>query len=196
MRTFSIIALAAFALAPVSGAVSQTITKCQDAEGKWHYGNYASEACGNAPITEMRESGVTLEVRESPPTVEELQARKAAEQAAREAEIKREEKRRIDQALMEKYPSEDVILTLRDQRLVELEKQIAFNRTQLEKLNAERATMPETDGELDKQERHELTQRIDRFRRAIERGLAAIEKTKTDYAKLLERYRQIDRQDS
>lgn len=196
MKRQTVILITALALAPLTGVQSQTITKCQDAQGKWHYGNYASEACGNAPITEMRESGITLQVRESPPTVEELQAKKAAEQAEKDEQIKREEKRRIDQALLDKYPSEDVIVTLRDRRLTELEKQIDFNRGQLDKLTAERSALAEPQSELDKQTLHELTQRIDRFERAIERGQAAIVKTQTDYAKLLERYRQIDRQDS
>lgn len=184
--------LVTMALVPVFAASAQTITKCQDAQGNWHYGNYASEVCGDRPITEMGESGRTTNVREAPPTVEELQAKKTAEQAARDAQIKREEKRRIDQTLLEKYPSEDVIFILRDQRITELEKQIEFNRDQLAKLKVERTQMSEPRTEYDKQELHEMTQRIERFERAIERGQAALEKTRSDYAKLLDRYREID----
>lgn len=180
-------------MAIASSASAQAITKCQDAEGKWHYGNYASEKCGEGPVTELRESGVTLDVREAPPTVEELQAKKAREEAERQALIEREEKLRVDRTLLEKYPTEQVILDLRDQRVAELEKQIEFNRDQLAKLKQDAANLPEPKTEYDQQEVHELNQLIDRFERAIERGRQALEKTRVDYGKLLERYRQIDR---
>jgi hypothetical protein len=59
--------------------------------------------------------------------VDEIRARQEREQAERDAQIAREEKRRIDRTLREKYASEEVIVGLRDQRIVELEKQIEFN---------------------------------------------------------------------
>ncbi len=180
-------------LLPAAAVNGQAITKCQDADGNWHYGTYASEACGNRPITELGENGVMIDVREAPPTVEELQERKRAEQAAREAQIKLEEKKRIDRTLLEKYPSEDVIITLRDQRITELEKQLEFNQRELRNLRVERQALPEPDTELAKQELHEMVQRIERFERAIEQGRTAMQKTRDDYAKLLARYREIDR---
>jgi hypothetical protein len=175
-----------------ASALGQTITKCQDAEGQWHYGNYASQECGNSPITELRESGVTLDVREAPPTVEELEKRRAQEQQRREAQLKREEKRRVDRVLKEKYSSEEVIVSLREQRLGELRKQMAFNESELEKLKNQREALGEPKSEYKQQEAHELTQRIERFERAIERGRLAMEETQEDYRLLIERYREID----
>ncbi len=184
---------AALAVTLATPLAAQTITKCQDAEGRWHYGNYASEQCaGDAPITELRESGVTVEVREAPPTLEELQAEKTRALAEREAQIKREEKLRIDRELLAKYESEEVILSLRDQRIQELRKQIDFNSSQLAVLEAQLAAAPQPTNEVEEQERHEDRQRIDRFRRAIDRASAAIDKTNSDYQVLLERYRQIE----
>lgn len=188
---FSIVSVVSLAgLVPIVAA--QTITKCQDAEGNWHYGNYASEKCADGPITELRESGVTLEVREAPPTIEELQAEKARKEAERDALIRREEKLRVDRALLAKYPSEQVIVELREQRVSELEKQIQFNDDQLAKLRAELDARPQTDSEYAAQETHELRQQIERFERAIDRGRAALESVRSDYSKLLERYRAID----
>lgn len=181
-----------FALVPWAPGGAQTITKCQDAEGNWHYGTYASEICGDRPVTELRESGVTLEVHEAPPTAEELQAIKRREEAERQAQIKREEKRRIDRTLMEKYESEEVIIGLRDQRIAELTRQIEFNTEQMARLREELAAMPEPDTEYEEQELHELRQRLERFERAVDRGRMSLDKTREDYAKLLERYREID----
>lgn len=193
MKTRPFARLAGIAAIPLltMPAFAQTITKCQDADGNWHYGNYATAVCGDRPITELRESGITLEVREAPPTVEELQAQKAREQAERDAQIQREEKRRVDQALLQKFSSEDVIVQLRDQRLAELEKQIGFNQRELAKLRAEREALGEPSTEIGRQELHEMSQRIERFERAVERGEVAMLDTREDYAKLLERYRQI-----
>lgn len=171
---------------------TQSITKCQDADGKWHYGTYASEQCGDGPVTELRDSGVILEVHEPPPSVEELQAEKERQRAERAELLKIEEKRRVDQQLLTKYPSEQVIMDLRDQRIAELEKQIEFNSAQLVKLREELRALPEPQNDVDRQEAHELAQRIERFERAIERGQDALDQTHGDYQMLLERYRQID----
>lgn len=189
--SFSIL-LAISLLLPAFSSWAQTITKCQDAEGNWHYGNYASQECDAGAITELRESGVILEVHEPPPTMEEIRARQAREQTERDAQIAREEKLRIDRTLKEKYASEDVIVGLREQRILELEKQIAFNEAQLTKLRTEQAALSEPASEYEKQEVHELAQLIGRFERAVERARIAIRQTQSDYEKLLERYRQID----
>ncbi len=187
------IALLAALLAYGGEAAAQTITKCQDAEGNWHYGYYASVQCaGDGPITELRECGVTVEVREAPPTLEELQAEKARLQAEREAKIRHEEKLRVDRELLAKYESEAVIIDLRDQRIAELRKQIDFNGSQLALLEKQLAASPEPKTEAQEQERHEEEQRIDRFRRAIDRARVAIDKTNSDYQVLLQRYRQIE----
>jgi hypothetical protein len=172
---------------------AQSITKCQDAEGKWHYGTYASEKCGDGPVTEMRDSGVVLEVREAPPSIEELQAEKERVRAAQAELIEREEKRRIDRQLLEKYPSEQVILDLRNQRIAELEKQLEFNQGQLLQLKGEFEALGEPANDVDRQEAHELEQLIGRFERAIDRGQEGLETTRSDYGKLLERYRLIER---
>ncbi|GJL80888.1 MAG: hypothetical protein DHS20C01_05220 [marine bacterium B5-7] len=184
------IALITLTMAGVTSA--QSITKCQDAEGKWHYGNYAATECGDAPITRLSESGVTEEINKSPPTVEELQAEMEAREAERDALLKREENARIDALLKSKYPDEAAIIGIRDQQLAELRKQMTFNQTQLVLLNKELAALPPPKNEIDQQEIHDLEQRIARFERAVEQGQSAVNTTESDYKTLLERYRQID----
>ncbi|MCK5360782.1 MAG: hypothetical protein KAJ95_09155, partial [Gammaproteobacteria bacterium] len=41
--------------------VSLAISKCQDASGKWHYGDNAAAACGDATITVIDKRGRKIE---------------------------------------------------------------------------------------------------------------------------------------
>src|ERR1051325_11975286 len=72
-----------------------TIKKCQDATGKWHYGDSASEACAQSKVTVMSEQGIKKKEIAAPLTRDELKQReladedraKAAEQAKREERV-------------------------------------------------------------------------------------------------------------
>ena len=55
---------------------SQTIKKCQDEEGKWHYGDNAAEECERSRVTEIDESGALVKHVKAPPTQEELDAKR------------------------------------------------------------------------------------------------------------------------
>ncbi len=185
--------LALLVLSQGAGGAGGTISKCQDASGKWHYGDHAASECDTgASVTEFLESGIMIKVHEPPPDAEVL--RKQREQLQKELDQKqqREEKLRDDRQLLNQYANEQVIFLLRDQRLGELGKQLAFNRKILADLEKERSLLPESISEYQKQEVHDLEQRIGRFERAIEQGIGSIAKTENDYKKLLDRYRQIE----
>ena len=167
------------------------ITKCQDASGKWHYGDYAASQCGDE-VTELRENGTSVQVRGRQPTKEETEALNKAREQQRQQQLKQEEKWRVDRELLNKFPSEAHLIGMRDQKLVELGKKQTFNEKVLADLQQELKDLPEPITELQKQEKHDLIQRIDRFARAIEQGKFIIEKTRHDYGTLLERYRQIE----
>ncbi|MFT5572223.1 MAG: hypothetical protein ACI9FR_001145 [Cryomorphaceae bacterium] len=73
------------------------IKKCQDSEGKWHYGDIAERACQNSKITTLNRSGVIKDEQEAPKSAEE---RKAQEQAQAE---KIAEKQRLKEQELERY---------------------------------------------------------------------------------------------
>src|SRR5437660_1432838 len=57
-----------------------TIKKCQDATGKWHYGDSASDACAESKITVMSEQGIKKKEIAAPLTRDELKQRELAEE--------------------------------------------------------------------------------------------------------------------
>ena len=68
---------------------AHAISKCQDANGKWHYGDNAASVCGDARITIIDDRGRKIDEVAPPMTVEEFNAleaeekRKAAEESGK-----------------------------------------------------------------------------------------------------------------
>ncbi|NND81261.1 MAG: hypothetical protein HKN50_02405 [Gammaproteobacteria bacterium] len=91
--------IASVTLLMLIGSPAHAIQKCQDSEGKWHYGDAAVEDCENSKITTLNNRGMVVETEAAPKSEEELAAERAAEQAAAEqaalAEAELEERRRI-----------------------------------------------------------------------------------------------------
>ena len=171
-------------------STAKTIAKCQDAQGNWHYGDYASQECEN-DITEMREDGLKVRVLKAPPTMEEIEAERKMRAEKREAQLKYEQKRRVDMKLLSKYPSEQDIYDLLNKKVIELNNQIKYNRNNYNGLLNKIKEFPEPKNEREEQDLHELETLRDRFARALKQGENALVKTKSDFNLLLERYRQI-----
>jgi hypothetical protein len=114
---------------PVSAQTEQTIKKCQDAEGNWHYGDHASFECEqSARVTEMDEGGGTVGETEAPPSQEELDARQRAEQQVAEQEIVEAKQGRLDQKLLNTYDNADSIATVRDALMAAMDSGIEANQ--------------------------------------------------------------------
>jgi hypothetical protein len=106
------------------GAWAQ-IAKCQDASGKWHYGNFAADVCAQSDITHMDEQGNIVGQDSRPLTdAEQLQIEKEAELEARvQAGIDSEQAER--ERILRIYDSEQGILRMRDRKLESIKLQIA-----------------------------------------------------------------------
>jgi hypothetical protein len=114
---------------PVSAQTTQTIKKCQDAEGNWHYGDHAAFECEQSSrVTEMDEGGGTVGETEAPPSQEELDARQRAEQQAAEQDIVEAKQRRLDQKLLITYDNADSIATIRDALMAAMDSGIEANQ--------------------------------------------------------------------
>lgn len=122
-RLFWISIIALFA-GPFSAAESQTIKKCQDATGKWHYGDIAADECASSRITEIDKRGLKVDVHEAPPTKEELEAARAAEAMRQEQDARAKEQRRRENHLLSIYDSEQSIIRARDERLASIDKML------------------------------------------------------------------------
>lgn len=122
-RTLPIVVLG-LALSAVNVASAGTIKKCKDADGKWHYGDFAAEECAKSKITEIDKQGLKVKEQLAPPTEAELEARREAQerqqQAAREAEARMKERERISKS----YSSEEAITRQKDNQVQALDQAI------------------------------------------------------------------------
>ncbi len=128
-------------LLPLSaGAADDTkgkrIKKCQDAAGKWHYGDTAAEECARSKITEISEKGVKKKEIAAPPTEQEVREREARRDETEKERKLAEEKKRRDELLLSTYGHEDDIAYNRDRKLAQLESAIKASEDTLQSLRA------------------------------------------------------------
>ena len=92
-------------------AAGHAISKCQDAEGKWHYGDNAAAVCGDARITIIDKRGRKIDEVAPPMTVEEFNALEA-EELRKELEEKENAKRELEKRrILAIYPREESIIS-------------------------------------------------------------------------------------
>lgn len=126
---------AAFALlganAQAETSTGPKIKKCQDARGRWHYGDTADELCRQSKVVEINKQGITTKEIAAPLTAEELKQREK-NKASIEAEKKlADEQARQDKLLLSTYGHEDDISFVRDRKIADTEAQIQASQTTL-----------------------------------------------------------------
>lgn len=138
--------ISVFLILPVS---AQTIKKCQDADGKWHYGDHAAMECEqSARVTEIDEEGDMVSETDAPPTQEELDAKLRAEEQMVEQEEAAAVQARMDQRLLVTYESADRILQTRDALLAAIDSAIDADQILRQRLIGELGKLESTkDGE-------------------------------------------------
>lgn len=192
------------ALPALAGAADSAgggrIKKCQDASGKWHYGDTAAQECARSKVIELSEQGVKRREIAAPPTEEELKQREAQREELARQKQQAEEQRRRDEMLLSSYGHEDDIIYARDRKLAVLEANIKAAeetvkqlRAALERLQAQKPAGGKGAEEAEKN--------IARTREQIARHEAAIaakrqeqEQIRKQYQADLERYRELKSQ--
>jgi len=110
------------------------IKKCQDADGKWHYGDVAVRACENSKVTTLSSKGFVKAEKKAPKSEEQLEAEKAG-LAELEAERKKQEELEKEKSrVLAVYESEDDIDRQRESRLVSIDNNIAVHNTYIDSL--------------------------------------------------------------
>ncbi|MGB5225434.1 MAG: hypothetical protein WBM38_01425 [Arenicellales bacterium] len=177
---------------------AHAISKCQDADGKWHYGDNAASICGDARITIIDDRGRKIDEVPPPMTVEEFNALEAEEKrkAAEEREnAKRElEKRRI----LAIYPREESIIRARDERLKGMDNNIRVQEALLDDMRLdmkvlESKKVPEDPKARAKRESQINSQQesIDAYYQAITRLRREREQTSEKYERILSEFREL-----
>jgi len=180
-----------------SGAV-YAIAKCQDADGKWHYGDNASYACGNNRITIIDETGRKLEEIDKPLTFEEINAQKAEEkrkilEEKQQAKHEQEKKR-----ILAIYPTEESVIRARDDRLKGMDKNIRLQQQLLDTMRLdlkglEARMVTDKEGVKNILETRIKLQRenVDDFRQAISQLRRERERTAEKYEEVLIEFREL-----
>jgi len=192
--------MAVLALGHIGAAGAQTIKKCQDADGKWHYGDFAAEQCEQSRITEIDDRGLKVREREVPPTQEEIRARDEAAARLEEERRELEAQRLVDQRLLSTYESPEAIVRARDERLEAIQTSIHINEDFLARLQQRRQEQVEIrdDSKTPSDQRARAEQRIEKLDSQIRQYEGAIESkmqershVKERYGADLERYREL-----
>ena len=185
----TLILLALFFVFPTSA--DTTIKKCQDADGKWHYGDHAAFECEqSARITEIDEEGQKVREIEAPPTQEELDAKRRAEEQTSEQEAAEAVQARLDQRLLVTYDSSESILQTRDALLAAIDSATEADRILRDRLKDEYDELQAGGNEDDAARLESIKRQIAAFDESIKDRLAkreiAREKYDTDYRRYQE----------
>ncbi len=175
----------------VAPASAQTIKKCQDANGKWHYGDFAAQECERSLVTEINQQGVKVDEDAPPPTREELQAERDAAQAAAEAERAQKEQREADRRLLATYDSEETLLRTRDQRLQALDSEVKSLETFMGKAQDRLQQLQAGAAQHSANEASALKAQIDDYVRAIDERLRDRDAVSERFDSDLQRYREL-----
>ena len=178
LKKNTLVALAGLFLAAnasVHAAPSQDggkIRKCQDATGKWHYGDTAAEACAKSKITVMSEQGIAKREIAPPPSEADLQQR--AELKAQEERAKEQAKQ--DELLLSSYAHEADVLYVRDRKLSQIESSIKASEETLKSL---RAALTRTEAQAAEEQKsgklsEHITKSLEQTRAQIAKHEAAI----------------------
>lgn len=179
---------------------TSTIKKCQDATGKWHYGDNAAEECAKSKITVITEKGTTKSVIAAPPTEKELKEREAQRESVEAEKIRAEEQARKDALLLSTYGVEDDIIYIRDRKIAQIEASVKASEETLKPLRAALARMEAqaADESKDPKAAEAAAKSIETTRNQIARHEAAIavkrqeqETLRKQYTEELERYREL-----
>jgi chromosome segregation ATPase len=110
------------------------IKKCQDAQGRWHYGDSADAECARSKVIELDTRGVQRKEIAAPLTEAEFKARESQRRSEEQTRKEAEEQAKRDQQLLSTYTHEDDITYMRDRKVADIEAQIRASQDTLKSL--------------------------------------------------------------
>lgn len=206
LSTLSLVALLAAALPAFAAGPAtdkQRIKKCQDAQGRWHYGDNASEQCARSKVIELDQRGVKRKEIAPPLTEAELKARESTRAAEEERKRQEAAQKARDEQLLASYTHEDDILHISKRKTSEIDAQIRSTeetlkslQKSLDKLKAQAAE----EQRAGKKPSPQLEKALANNQAQISRQEGSIQKMKQDQVQLraqyqsdLERFRELKR---
>jgi len=194
MMTAPALALLAGMLVPQHLVAGARITKCQDADGKWHYGDAAAQECEDSKWTALNARGVVVDEKDVPPTAAELHARKMAAAEERREQARKAKEEAEWQRMLSVYDKEEFIIFARDTRLENLNAMIQVNHDLLKRLRENLEAYQLRSGKKAEAEVIKLQERIAGFERDNVEKTAEKGRVVATYNELLRRFREAKKQ--
>ncbi|MEK7759608.1 MAG: hypothetical protein AAB304_08400 [Pseudomonadota bacterium] len=198
IRYLSIFVLLLFSVSattlPATAADEQKgprIKKCQDAAGKWHYGDSADEDCARSKVIELDTRGVKRKEIAAPLTEAELMTREQNREQDEKARKLAEDQQNRDLQLLATYAIEDDIILTRDRKISDIEAQINAGQETLKSLRTSLArlqTQATEEQRTSKQVSQQTSGTISRNEAQIAKHVAYIEKMKKDQESIRTQY--------
>lgn len=192
--------IAAPVVAQTSGS-KQRISKCQDANGKWHYGDSAAEACAKSKIEVLSGEGIKKNEIAAPPTEAELADRERRKDELDREKRSTEENAKRDKILLSTYGHEDDILLVRDRKLAQIEATVKASNDTVKSLRAALGRLETQKQDEEKKDAKAAAQtgksiqetqaQIERHEGSIAQKRKEQEQMRKQYAEELERYREL-----
>jgi len=207
LSIFTLLLISLFAATlPASAADEKKgtrIKKCQDAAGKWHYGDSADEECARSKVIELDTRGIQRKEIAAPLTEAELKAREQNREHDEQTRKQIEDQQRRDQQLLATYAIEDDIVMTRDRKIGDFEAQIRASQETLKSLRSSLARLQTQAAEEQrggKPVSPQTAKTISNNESQIAKHEAHVEKMKKDqeamrtqYQAELERFRELKR---
>lgn len=196
--TLAFISASSVAVAQQGGGEkgAATIKKCQDANGTWHYGDFAAQECERTKITEINQRGITVKETAPLPTREELDAKKVEREKAKQEKKRLAAIRKEEQRLLSTYESLDAIVRARDDRVIAIDKEVATNEALKERLVKEDKHLAGAKDPKQNKRRKEVRDQIASFNEANERLTVERQEVIERYNALYMRYQTLVEQGS
>lgn len=184
--------------APTGGRIK----KCQDVTGKWHYGDYADQACAKSKVEVLSDQGIKTKEIAAPPTKEELAVIEKNKEETDRLKRQADDQAKRDQILLGTYGHEDDIKIVRDRKLAQTDATIKASEETVKRLRDALGRMQvqkqsETEkgdlkGAAQSEKGIQQTQeQVDRHDAAIAQKRQELDKIRKQYADELERYREL-----
>ncbi len=182
-----LVATSLLGLAFAAVAAGPQIKKCQDAQGRWHYGDTAAESCASK-VTVINDRGLRMKEIAAPLTAAELDAKAKAEANAEAQRDTKEAQQRRDRQLLATYANEEDIRMGRDRRMADLDAHI---RAAEETIKTLRATLDRMQGQGDQANIAKTEAQVARHEAALAERKKEREAIQTQYEADVARYREL-----
>ena len=161
------------------------IKKCQDADGKWHYGTFADEACAASVVDELDESGTKVGEDRPPPTAEEIAEQEALAKLLESQNLSSEAQRKKDLEMVRIYGSEETIVSTRDRKLASIDNNIDVTR------QIKAGTLKDIDKLLKMKQTKKVKRQLEERENAIKSYDRVIRHNMSEREKVAEKYSNI-----